>query len=149
MCPWVRVRPDVTDHRVSSVNMATAEPLAVTGCVAVSGNCHILFFFVSSAQGCTPLHWITGVGQRNSKGPSLSNVSHCVLLLSFFCCPLNCRIQSHMSKSAANQRSPCMVTGSSKAVTSAAVDTTSGSKVSFSSLRAQLVKYVCARSLLL
>ncbi|XP_050929722.1 pleckstrin homology domain-containing family A member 7 isoform X1 [Lates calcarifer] len=38
------------------------------------------------------------------------------------------RIESRMSKSAANQRSPNMVTESSKAVTSAAVDATSGSK---------------------
>ncbi|XP_028258310.1 pleckstrin homology domain-containing family A member 7 isoform X6 [Parambassis ranga] len=38
------------------------------------------------------------------------------------------RIESRMSKSAANQRSPGMVTESSKAVTSAAVDVTSGSK---------------------
>uniref|UniRef100_A0A4W6DME1 Pleckstrin homology domain-containing family A member 7 n=1 Tax=Lates calcarifer TaxID=8187 RepID=A0A4W6DME1_LATCA len=42
------------------------------------------------------------------------------------------RIESRMSKSAANQRSPNMVTESSKAVTSAAVDATSGSKVSIS-----------------
>uniref|UniRef100_A0A7N6AM13 Pleckstrin homology domain-containing family A member 7 n=1 Tax=Anabas testudineus TaxID=64144 RepID=A0A7N6AM13_ANATE len=40
------------------------------------------------------------------------------------------RIESRMSKSAANQRSPSMVTESSKAVTSAAADTTSGSKSS-------------------
>uniref|UniRef100_A0A3B4YRW6 Pleckstrin homology domain containing A7 n=1 Tax=Seriola lalandi dorsalis TaxID=1841481 RepID=A0A3B4YRW6_SERLL len=39
------------------------------------------------------------------------------------------RIESRMSKSAAHQRSPSMVTGSSKAVTSAAADATSGSKV--------------------
>ncbi|XP_056220142.1 pleckstrin homology domain-containing family A member 7 isoform X8 [Seriola aureovittata] len=38
------------------------------------------------------------------------------------------RIESRMSKSAAHQRSPSMVTGSSKAVTSAAADATSGSK---------------------
>ncbi|XP_047436910.1 pleckstrin homology domain-containing family A member 7 isoform X21 [Mugil cephalus] len=38
------------------------------------------------------------------------------------------RLESRMSKSAANQRSPSMVTQSSKAVTSAAVDVTSGSK---------------------
>ncbi|KAM4593874.1 pleckstrin homology domain-containing family A member 7 isoform 4-T4 [Odontesthes bonariensis] len=38
------------------------------------------------------------------------------------------RIESRMSKSAAHQRSPGMVTESSKAVTSAAVDVTSGSK---------------------
>ncbi|XP_061598736.1 pleckstrin homology domain-containing family A member 7 isoform X3 [Cololabis saira] len=38
------------------------------------------------------------------------------------------RIESRMSKSAANQRSPSMVTESSKAVTSAAADVTSGSK---------------------
>nr|XP_046244387.1 pleckstrin homology domain-containing family A member 7 isoform X2 [Scatophagus argus] len=42
----------------------------------------------------------------------------------------SCRIESPMSKSAANQRSPIMVTESSKAVTSAAaVDVPSGSKV--------------------
>ncbi|KAG8001574.1 Pleckstrin-like proteiny domain-containing family A member 7, partial [Nibea albiflora] len=40
------------------------------------------------------------------------------------------RLESRMSKSAANQRSPSMVTDSSKAVTSAAVDATSGSKAS-------------------
>uniref|UniRef100_A0AAX7V300 Pleckstrin homology domain containing, family A member 7b n=1 Tax=Astatotilapia calliptera TaxID=8154 RepID=A0AAX7V300_ASTCA len=40
------------------------------------------------------------------------------------------RIESRMSKSAANQRSANMVTESSKAVTSAAVDASSGSKVS-------------------
>ncbi|XP_027137526.1 pleckstrin homology domain-containing family A member 7 isoform X3 [Larimichthys crocea] len=40
------------------------------------------------------------------------------------------RLESRMSKSAANQRSPSMVTDSSKAVTSAAVDVTSGSKAS-------------------
>ncbi|XP_037615604.1 pleckstrin homology domain-containing family A member 7 isoform X4 [Sebastes umbrosus] len=38
------------------------------------------------------------------------------------------RIEARMSKSAANQRSPNMVTESSKAVTSAAVEATSGSK---------------------
>ncbi|XP_051235330.1 pleckstrin homology domain-containing family A member 7 isoform X21 [Dicentrarchus labrax] len=38
------------------------------------------------------------------------------------------RLESRMSKSAANQRSPSMVTESSKPVTSAAVDATSGSK---------------------
>ncbi|XP_035855443.1 pleckstrin homology domain-containing family A member 7 isoform X2 [Sander lucioperca] len=38
------------------------------------------------------------------------------------------RIEVRMSKSAANQRSPSMVTKSSRAVTSAAVDATSGSK---------------------
>ncbi|XP_070689480.1 pleckstrin homology domain-containing family A member 7 isoform X5 [Pempheris klunzingeri] len=38
------------------------------------------------------------------------------------------RIESRMSKSAANQRSPSMVTESSKTVTVAAVDVTSGSK---------------------
>uniref|UniRef100_A0A3B4ZZQ3 Pleckstrin homology domain-containing family A member 7-like n=2 Tax=Stegastes partitus TaxID=144197 RepID=A0A3B4ZZQ3_9TELE len=38
------------------------------------------------------------------------------------------RLESRMSKSAANQRSPGMVTDSSKAVTTAAVDVTSGSK---------------------
>ncbi|XP_040891476.1 pleckstrin homology domain-containing family A member 7 [Toxotes jaculatrix] len=38
------------------------------------------------------------------------------------------RIESRMSKSAANQRSPSMVTESSKAVTSAAADVISGSK---------------------
>ncbi|XP_042369456.1 pleckstrin homology domain-containing family A member 7 isoform X3 [Plectropomus leopardus] len=38
------------------------------------------------------------------------------------------RIEARMSKSAANQRSPSMVTESSKPVTSAAVDATSGSK---------------------
>ncbi|XP_029950285.1 pleckstrin homology domain-containing family A member 7 [Salarias fasciatus] len=38
------------------------------------------------------------------------------------------RLESRMSKSAANQRSPSMVTDSAKAVTSAAVDGTSGSK---------------------
>ncbi|XP_041845593.1 pleckstrin homology domain-containing family A member 7 isoform X6 [Melanotaenia boesemani] len=38
------------------------------------------------------------------------------------------KIESRMSKSAASQRSPSMVTESSKAVTSAAVDVTSGSK---------------------
>uniref|UniRef100_A0A8C4HBY2 Pleckstrin homology domain-containing family A member 7 n=1 Tax=Dicentrarchus labrax TaxID=13489 RepID=A0A8C4HBY2_DICLA len=42
------------------------------------------------------------------------------------------RLESRMSKSAANQRSPSMVTESSKPVTSAAVDATSGSKVSIS-----------------
>lgn len=127
--PWGRVRPDVSKHlRVSSVNVSPAEPLAVTGLVAVSGNCHILFHLI--ARHRAPLHWMTGVCQRNSKGPSLSNVSHCVLLSSYFCCLLNCRLESHMSKSAANHRSPCMVTESSKPVTSAAVDSTSGSKVS-------------------
>ncbi|XP_039651177.1 pleckstrin homology domain-containing family A member 7 isoform X13 [Perca fluviatilis] len=40
------------------------------------------------------------------------------------------RIEVRMSKSAANQRSPSMVTESSRAVTSAAVDATSGSKCS-------------------
>ncbi|TKS70204.1 Pleckstrin -like proteiny domain-containing family A member 7 [Collichthys lucidus] len=40
------------------------------------------------------------------------------------------RLEARMSKSAANQRSPSMVTDSSKAVTSAAVDVTSGSKAS-------------------
>ncbi|XP_047187470.1 pleckstrin homology domain-containing family A member 7 isoform X5 [Scophthalmus maximus] len=43
------------------------------------------------------------------------------------------RLESLMSKSAADQRSPSMVTESSKAVTSAALDATSGSKVSRSS----------------
>ncbi|XP_037835957.1 pleckstrin homology domain-containing family A member 7 isoform X5 [Kryptolebias marmoratus] len=42
----------------------------------------------------------------------------------------SCRIESRMSKSAANQRSPSMVTESSKAVTSAAVEVASGSKTS-------------------
>uniref|UniRef100_A0A3B5A612 Pleckstrin homology domain-containing family A member 7-like n=1 Tax=Stegastes partitus TaxID=144197 RepID=A0A3B5A612_9TELE len=46
------------------------------------------------------------------------------------CVLLTCRLESRMSKSAANQRSPGMVTDSSKAVTTAAVDVTSGSKVS-------------------
>uniref|UniRef100_A0A3Q1BYJ3 Pleckstrin homology domain-containing family A member 7 n=1 Tax=Amphiprion ocellaris TaxID=80972 RepID=A0A3Q1BYJ3_AMPOC len=43
------------------------------------------------------------------------------------------RLESRMSKSAANQRSPGMVTESPKTVTTAAVDVTSGSKVSISS----------------
>lgn len=47
-----------------------------------------------------------------------------------------------MSKSAANQRSANMVTESSKAVTSAAVDASSGSKVSLSgSLRSKGFRY--------
>lgn len=44
-----------------------------------------------------------------------------------------------MSKLTANQRSPSMVTESSTAVTPAAVDVASGSKVSFILLRIELM----------
>ena len=44
--------------------------------------------------------------------------------------PLSCRIESSMSKSAANSRSPIMVTESPKVVTSGAGDPMLGSKVS-------------------
>lgn len=99
------------------------------------------FICESSAQGCAPFHCMSG---GFSKGTSLSDVSHYVLLISFFCCcPFNCRIESRMSKSAANQKSPSMVTESSKAVTPAAADTTSGSKVSFSFFQSSWSCPVC------
>lgn len=86
----------------------------------------ISFICESSAQGHAPFPAVSSVCQKREgiSQSSASHPSHIPLL--------NCRIEARMSKSAAIQRSPSMVTESSKAVTSAAVEVTPGSKVSVS-----------------
>lgn len=131
-------------------NTSSAEPLAVTGRVGVSGNCHILYIWkLSTGLRTVSLH-VWSLSEEHKRNIPIQWYSFCVTDL-FRCCLLNCRIESRMSKSVASQRSPSMVTESSKAVTSAAVDTASGSKVSFTSLRVQLVMSTmfCLRWLLL
>lgn len=94
----------------------------------------------------------------NVKAQPMDFLSKCMCLwgrtvhLQSFCfhichlhCPLSCRIEFRMSKSAVNHRSPSMVTQSTKEVTPAVLEAASGSKVSFKcfSIQSQLFPVDC------
>lgn len=118
---------------VVTVDTSTAKPLAVTSLVLVSGNTRILHIWkLSTGLHSSSLH-VCSLSESLRGKISIQCFSFCLCHWSSVTLFLiNYRIESRMSKSAANQRSPGMVTESTKAVTSAAVDVTSGSKVSIS-----------------
>lgn len=148
LCLSCQVSLGCLEHNALTINTSTAKPLALTGRVAVSGNRHILYNVKAQHSAAlrtllfAPVVLPEGTSREIllRRSPILRTFSKFQLRLLRH---LTHRIECPMSKSEANQRSPRMVKEPHKTVSSAAVDITSGSKVSITVSRISEAKHPC------